>query len=260
MPSSSQKNRRRSSNRKGTGGVSVITVNKPSEYNRLDQLIRQGPATLILVYSPSCPHCHTYMPLWKELQNTPDKQTNMATMEASVFEETPLSEKISVEGVPSVLYVDTKGAVSEVSDIRNAANMTQILKTGSNQGAIASLDSEDLMAMAASATPKEVVAPTPSAPTPLVVPGETVIPNPLPALPGTVSEQLKGGARRRRQTRRHRQHGGNPWAAFLASAGPAAVLAGAYAALPARSSGLPAPTHSAKWRRIRARLTRKQRK
>jgi hypothetical protein len=263
MPSSSQKNRRRSSNRKGAGGVSVITVNKPSEYNRLDQLIRQGPATLILVYSPSCPHCHTYMPLWKELQNTPDKQTNMATMEASVFEETPLSEKISVEGVPSVLYVDTKGAVSEVSDIRNAANMTQILKTGSNQGAIASLDSEDLMDLAASATPSapSPSAPSPSAPTvPMVVPGETVMPNPLPVLPGTVSEQLKGGVRRRRQTRRHRQHGGNPWAAFLASAGPAAVLAGAYAALPARSSGLPAPTHSAKWRRIRARLTRKHRK
>lgn len=202
------------------------------------------------------------MPLWKELQNTPGKQTNMATMEASVFEETPLSEKISVEGVPSVLYVDTKGAVSDVSDIRNATNMTHILKTGSNQGAIASLDSEDLMAMAASAMPKEVVAPTEPAPTvPMIVPGETAVPNPLPALPGTVSEQLKGGARRsRRQTRRHRQHGGNPWAAFLASAGPAAVLAGAYAALPSRSSGLPAPTHSAKWRRIRARLTRKHRK
>ena len=253
MPS--RNSTRRRTNRRGPPGANVITINTPSEYNRLDQLIRQGPATLILVYSPTCPHCHTYMPLWKELQKTPGKLTNMATMEASVYEQTPLSEKKSVEGVPSVLYVDKEGAVSEISDIRNAANMTEILKTGSNQGPIATLDSEELMGLAAAAS--EVKAP-PSAP--MVVPGdrpgETVMPNPLPAVPGTVSEQLKGGARRRH--RRVTQKGGNPWVAFLASAGPAAVLAGAYAALPARSSGLPPPTHSAKWRRIRARLTRRR--
>ena len=264
MPSNSQKNR--SQKKRNGGGATVITINTPSEYNRLDRLIRQGPATLILVYSPTCPHCHTYMPLWKELQNTPGKRANMATMEASVFEQTPLSEKKSVDGVPSVLYVDKEGSVSEVTDIRNAANMTQILKTGSNQGAVASLDSETLMDLTATASasePKAITAPIAQT-VPMIVPGETVSPNPLPALPGTVSEQLKGGAlRRRRQTRRrnaYRQYGGNPWAAFLASAGPAAVLAGAYAALPSRSSGLPAPQHSAKWRRIRARLTRRHKR
>lgn len=268
MPSSSRSRSRSHRSRTYRTGsshpaVSVITINKPSEYNRLDRLIRQGPATLILVYSPTCPHCHTYMPLWKELQKTSGKRANMATMEASVYEQTPLSEKKSVEGVPSVLYVDKEGAVSEVSDIRNAANMTQILKTGSQQGAVASMDAESLMALSSSMSESKAPtsAPEPAASAfPSVVPGETVASNPLPPLPGTTSEQQGGTRRRRRRTQRHSQRGGNPWAAFLASAGPAAILAGAYAALPSRSSGLPAPSHSAKWRRIRARLTRRHRR
>lgn len=277
---SSRSRSRSRSNRNSAGGVSVITINNPSEYGRLEKLIQQGPAVVILVYSPSCPHCHTYMPLWKELQKTPNKRANMATMEASVYEQTPLSEKKQVEGVPSVLYVDKAGSVSEVSDIRNMANMTGILKSGSNQGAIATLNTESLREMAATATATEPK----TAGVPSVIPGETGTPNPLPPLPGMTSEQLqlKGGARRRTRRQRrphqqvggryrsteqrggnkisHQQVGGNPWAAFLASAGPAAVLAGAYAALPARSSGLPPPQHSAKWRRIRARLTRRHRR
>jgi hypothetical protein len=190
------------------------------------------------------------------------KNANMVTMRADVYEQTPLSERQSVTGVPSVLYVDQTGSVSEVEDIRNTTKMTNLIKTGSATGAV---DSETLLEMASSTTEKRrAPAPSPSvvAPLPAVIPGQTSSPNPLPPLPGMTSssEQRGGGARRtQRKTRRHRQVGGNPWAAFLASAGPAAILAGAYAALPARSSGLPAPQHSAKWRRIRARLTRRRR-
>jgi hypothetical protein len=85
--------------------------------------------------------------------------------------------------------------------------------------------------------------------------GTTVMPNPLEVLPAqpVPSESVV-------------QYGGNPWAAFLATAAqaaPAAVLAGAYAISRARrrtvrASGLPAPQRSAKWRRLRARLTRRR--
>jgi hypothetical protein len=88
--------------------------------------------------------------------------------------------------------------------------------------------------------------------------GTEILPNPLNALPAqpVPSTSVTTGV----------QYGGNPWAAFLqaaAQAAPAAVMAGAYAISKARrrtvrSSGLPAPRHSAKWRRIRARLTRRR--
>jgi hypothetical protein len=248
---------RRSSSHRSRTAARVMTLDSPAQYKLIERLIRQGPATLILVYSPSCPHCHTYMPLWKELGRLSKKQANMVTMRADVYEQTPLSERQSVTGVPSVLYVDPAGTVSEVEDIRNTTKMTNLITTGSATG---NVNSETLLEMATSTTESRSAA-VPSAPMPEVIPGQTSSPNPLPPLPGMTSSEQRGGRRHRRlrQTLRHRQVGGNPWAAFLASAGPAAVLAGAYAALPARSSGLPAPQHSAKWRRIRARLTRRRR-
>lgn len=245
--------------------VKVMTLNSPSEFGAVEKLIRQGPVTLILVTSPTCPHCHTYKPIWKELQKTPNKNVNMVNMEASVYDQTPLSEKKPIESVPSVLFVNKGGSVSEVTDIRNTTKMSNLIQTGSETGA---LDSETLMELASSSSAPEPSAMSTSsegAMPPSVIPGQKYYASPLAALPGMTSEQRGAGRktrRRRRSTRRfrHQQVGGNPWAAFLASAGPAAVLAGAYAALPARSSGLPPPTHSAKWRRIRARLTRRHKK
>ena len=254
-------------------------MTRPSQYGALEKLIGQGPVTVILVFSPSCPHCHTYMPIWKELQKTPNKQANMVTMEASVFDQTPLSEKKQIEGVPSVLKVGPDGTITEVSDIRNTTNMKNILQNRSSSPTTEAMNPEDLVELT------ETLSPSPKRETsaPLVVPnvpgvtGVTVEENPLPVIPGETSSEASalrqfGGRQqsRRRRGRRvtqrggnnlsHQQVGGNPWAAFLASAGPVAVLAGAYAALPARSSGLPAPQHSAKWRSIRARLTRRHRR
>ena len=249
-----------------------MTLNSPSEFGAVEKLIRQGPVTLILVTSPTCPHCHTYKPIWKELQKTPNKNVNMVNMEASVYDQTPLSEKKPIESVPSVLFVNKGGSVSEVSDIRNTTKMSNLIQTGSETGA---LDSETLMELASSSSasePSVMSASSEGAMPPSVIPGQKYYASPLAALPGMTSEQRGAGRKTRRrrhwlrETQRggnnpiHQQVGGNPWAAFLASAGPAAVLAGAYAALPARSSGLPPPTHSAKWRRIRARLTRRHKK
>jgi hypothetical protein len=242
MPSSSSsRSRRRSSSR-------VLTIENPAQYRLLEKLIRQGPVTLILVYSPSCPHCHTYMPLWKELSRLSEKKANMVTMRADTYDQLPLSEQKQVEGVPSVLYVNQSGAVSEVSDIRDTTKMTNLIRTGS----ATPVDSETLLEMA-DARPVSSMPAASAAPMPSVIPGQSSSPNPLPPLPGMTSEQS-------RPVPSHRQVGGNPWAAYMAAAGPTALLAGAYAALPMRSSGLPAPRHSAKWRRIRARLLRRTRK
>ena len=74
------------------------------------------------------------------------------------------------------------------------------------------------------------------------VPGVTMNTNPLTPIPGTpvseVPRQAQGVQAGGMQT------GGNPWAAFLMAAkeaAPAALLLGAYATLPERSSGLRKP-------------------
>ena len=225
------------------------------------------------------------MPIWKELQKTPNKKAKMVKMESSVFDQTSLSKKKQIEGVPSVLKVGPDGNITEVSDIRNTSKMTNLLKTGS-ESPTAGMTSTELSNLLddIGTEPKPMnLSESEEDPSNVgseeairaVIPDATIGPNPLPVMPGmplAEAESQKGGRRyrKRRQTQRrrhrqvggnnisHRQVGGNPWAAFLASAGPAAILAGAYAALPARSSGLPPPQHSAKWRRIRARLTRRR--
>lgn len=239
-----------------------MTLKEPAEFDKLSEIIRQGPATLILIYSPTCPHCHTYMPIWNQLKKTSNRQANMVTMEASVYDETPLSEEKQIQSVPSVLYVNKSGDISEVSDIRNETNMKNIIKTGKPESiANATASGEELSDILESLQVKSPSLSTASeSPTSTsAIPGQKSEPNPLPAYPAMSASSQTGGRRHRSRKHIHLQRGGNPWAAFLASAGPAALLAGAYAALPMRSSGLPAPRHSAKWRRIRARLTRRRR-
>lgn len=204
-------------------------VTSPRQFRAMESIMKKAD-TLVLVFTPTCPHCHTYMPIWKELCKTKGKRTNMISMEAATYDQTPLSEKKSVNGVPSVLYVNSSGQISEASNIRDKTAMTNIIKTGSNipsapvpaPTAVTSEPAEPVV------KPKTNIALT-------AIPGVTISENPLRPLPGTPEPTniLTGGGR---------QMGGSPWAAFLLAAqqaAPAAALLGAYALVPhKRSSGL----------------------
>ena len=166
------------------------------------------------------------MPIWKDLCKTQGRKANMVSMESSVYQNTPMSEKMPVSGVPTVLHVDMNGEISEVSDPRNRTVMTNAVKLATNT---------PLTANSNLFTVKPTMSST-SEPRPLehaVIEGTMVNENPLKPIPGTpVASELQV------------QTGGNPWAAFLLAAkqaAPAAALLGAYAAMPKRSSGLGAP-------------------
>ena len=55
--------------RKGGRGSNpqVMHMTDPSQFKKLLAMIPRRALTVILVYSPGCPHCHTYMPIWKEI-------------------------------------------------------------------------------------------------------------------------------------------------------------------------------------------------
>jgi hypothetical protein len=169
------------------------------------------------------------MPLWKEMCALKRRRANMVSMEASTYDQTPMSEKQPVSGVPTVLFVNKNGQITEAREPRNREVMATAVSHGVSEVDAANVATE-------------------------------VIANPLEALP---AQPVRSDA-----ITTSVQYGGNPWAAFLATAAqaaPAAVLAGAYAISRARrrtvrSSGLPAPEHSAKWRRLRARLTSRRRR
>lgn len=213
----------RRSTRKRSSSGRVLRMTSPSQYRELEGLIQRGPATLILVFSTTCPHCHTYMPLWKKLCSQRNRQANLVSMRAETYMQTPMASQKSVKGVPSVLRVDKSGEITEVDDIRNMQMMSATVAAPAEERLTTTVDPASVAHS---------------------VPGTEMSENPLPALPGQ-----RGG-----------QYGGNPWAAFLMAAqqaAPAAALLGAYAALPRRhtrrSSGLRRAIH-------RRRITRRKHK
>ncbi len=153
----------------------------------------------------------------------------MVSMEAGVYEQTPMSAKQPVTGVPTVLFVDKSGRITEGEDIRNKRLMTAAVERGMSEAEINSSPvSKTLTADSPIFTPSASASSSSSMslsepPTP----GSRVRSNPLHTVPA--------------QTVPSPQVGGSPWAAFLSAArqaGPAVALLGAYGMLPSRSSGL----------------------
>jgi len=216
---------------------------------KMQNMIGKGPVTIMLVFSKTCPHCVTYMPIWKKLCETEGRKANMVSMEAPTYQKTEYAAKKPVSGVPTVLYVNKAGEITEAKAPRDTTVMTNAVRVSPES------DLPTNVIVSANATAKPPTAnsnlfkvtesnrrtSSNREPKPVVaapIPGTMSSENPLPPVPGTVVQQ-----------------GGNPWAAFLIAAAkqaaPAAVLLGAYAGLPARSSGLSAP---------RNRRTRRQRR
>lgn len=231
----------RRSNRSGGGRVMHLT--SASQARAMESLIEQGPMTLVFVYSTTCPHCHTYMPIWKRLCKQRQKKANLVSMEAGVYQETPLAAKKSVSSVPTVLFVNKEGHITEGKDIRNEPMMNIAIAHGVTEEQVSS---EKLTVDSPIFTPypsknMSMSRATSEPPTP----GSRVSPSPLPAIPA--------------QPVPSPQVGGSPWAAFLSAAArqaaPAAVLLGAYGMLPRnnRSSGLGAPRRQTRKTRRRHR-------
>jgi thiol-disulfide isomerase/thioredoxin len=227
------------------------------EIRALLSMIEKGPHTVVLVFTKTCPHCISYMPIWDELKKTEGRKANMISMEAGTYQKTHLSEKKPVTGVPTVLYVNKKGEIAEAPEPRNKTVMTDVLRSEIPAAEMKSSEAPESASEPVSEAPIESASPVAEIATSeaetsympetgsllenAVIPGTTVSENPLEPVPAMPV-----------------QRGGNPWAAFLLAArqaAPAAALLGAYAALPPkRASGLRAPRRSRRThRKIRTR-------
>ena len=255
-------------------------LTSPRDYRMVESLINQGPRVVMLVYSTTCPHCVSYMPIWKRLCKTQGKKAHMVSMEHSVYSETPMASKKSVSGVPTVLFVDPKGGIHEETNIRDESNMTNAITSPESEVTSESSDpmimtntteseSDDMPMLRTSelasdedditeASRFRPAANRKATPYPTGTESEENKLLPLPATP-IHTEPMTGGARNQNQ------RGGDPWSAFVAvarQAAPAAALLAAYGMLPSsslstsRSSGLGA---AARRRRRRNRTMKRSR-
>jgi len=97
------------------------------EIGAMNSLIQKGPMTIMLVYTETCPHCITYMPIWKKLCATPGRNANMVRMEASTYQKTPMFAKKQITGVPTILRVDESGDITEIMEPRNIPKMIETI-------------------------------------------------------------------------------------------------------------------------------------
>jgi len=232
---------------------------------KMHGMVERGPVTIMLVFSKTCPHCVTYMPIWKKLCATQGRKANMVSMESQTYQKTPYAEKKSVSGVPTVLYVNKAGEITEARAPRDTTAMTNAVRVSPESDLPTSVITPSASNVVISANPNaqpptarpltansnlfkvtEFERRTSSNREPMVaapIAGTISSENQLPPVPGAVVPTSPV------------QQGGNPWSAFLLAAAqqaaPAAVLLGAYAALPKRSSGLPAPSQRKTRRRLK---------
>lgn len=141
--------------------------------------------TVIFVYSPTCPHCHTYQPLWDELTGMSGKKSHMVSMKSDVYRQTPFHQKQPVNGVPSVLFVDPSGRISEGKNIRDKATMATAVKHGvSEEEAVAINATNGKMTSNATGSNASASAPSPS----FFSTAKTTTPAPSPSVTEAVEE------------------------------------------------------------------------
>jgi thiol-disulfide isomerase/thioredoxin len=198
----------------------------------MEKLVKRGPITIVLVFSTTCPHCQTYMPLWHDLERTKNRRANLVSMQASTYDKMPLSSQKPVTSVPTVLFVNKSGQISEASAPRSMSVMKNAVTMGVDEETASTTSaSNDYTNTIQTLSPnifKRTMSRKPNWSNQL---------EPLPATP--VSSSIE-----------QEQTGRSPWAAFVSAArqaAPVAALLGAYAV--SRSSGLGAPTTAHRRRR-----------
>lgn len=104
----------RSRNSKGRFTPSKpIDVRTVPEAKEAEKSIQVGPITLVLVYADWCGHCHTYLPTWKELEDTPNRSANIIKVHHDMIENIPAIKNSKIQGYPSVIKVHPDGKIEE---------------------------------------------------------------------------------------------------------------------------------------------------
>ena len=235
----------------------------------MDSTIRKGPMTLVFIYTKTCPHCHTYMPIWNKLCKTNGRKANMISMEASTYQQTPMSQKKPVSGVPTVLYVNKQGEIVEIDKPRDTATMKSVVRNMNPSSMVSSQMNPKPMTPKPMTPTLSPMASKPMTPTLSPMASKPMTPtlspmNPKPMASSQMNSiqpprlspiepnpnpmnpiQTPGLSQDKRYTNSPLKplpatggHRGGNWDAVL-TAVPAAALLGAYAAFPMqRSSGL----------------------
>ncbi len=69
---------------------------------------------LLLIWADWCPHCHTFLPVFKNIDKKIGNDFSMLSVEYSVLEKNPsLNQALSFQGFPTIKFFNQYGKITE---------------------------------------------------------------------------------------------------------------------------------------------------
>jgi thiol-disulfide isomerase/thioredoxin len=125
--------------------MSPVDIREDSQLKELEDRIKIGPVTLVLVYADWCGHCQRFKPMMEKLENVPGRTIQTARIRDDMFPKSSLSSA-KIEGYPTLMLVEKSGKIASfknengqmtnaIPDHTNMENMTAIVRNaGKNEG------------------------------------------------------------------------------------------------------------------------------
>ena len=128
-----KKSRRRHKVQSTVGNIlPPIDVRSPKDIPGFMKRVLAGPITIVLVYADWCGHCVEFMPKFKSMIRSPERTTQVASIESSMEKQVKDAlqknnsqvKPINVEGYPTTLIMDNKG--NKVTSIPRESVLTAL--------------------------------------------------------------------------------------------------------------------------------------
>ncbi len=127
-----------------TAAEKDVDIRSEGDAKRLEAMLKSGAPTFVLIYADWCGHCHRYLPMWSQFENTPGRTANMARVHYDMQDKIPAIKDAKIQGYPSVIkvlpdgriqsYAADGGATNAIPFMRDEGEMHSELQ-GANNGA-----------------------------------------------------------------------------------------------------------------------------
>ena len=105
-----------------------IDIRSKEDAKKLEDMLKNGAPTFVLIYADWCGHCHRYLPTWDQLENTPGRTANMARVHYDMQENIPAIKDAKIQGYPSVIKVLPDGRIQSYAGEGGSTNAVPYMR------------------------------------------------------------------------------------------------------------------------------------